>query len=203
MTPRDRPSEDRPSLNRIELGRVVGAHGLKGQIRVRFFGDSPDNLIHSKQLWLAESRDDPAARCFDVQFGGTGRSKEARLALKGIVDRDLADGLRGLIVLGEAARLGVLEEGEFYWYELVGCQVETEDAQCVGTVREIWETGAHDVLVVVDEAGRQNLIPTAHEFMRNVDLEAMKITVATVPGLLDLSTGLEPAEEEVDGKVRS
>lgn len=195
-----------PPGNRIELGRIVGAHGLRGQVRVHFFGDSPEHLINLNHLWLAADREDPSASRYEVQFGGTGRarSKEARLGLKGIVDRDQAEGLRGLIVLGEASGLENLEEGEFYWHELVGCRVETEDAQSLGTVREIWETGAHDVLVVVDEMGRQNLIPTAREIMRDVDLDAMKITIVTVPGLIDMAldadveTGLEAEAKNRD-----
>ncbi len=170
----------------IELGQVIGAHGLRGQVRVHYFGNSPENLTTAKQLWLAQSRDDPAARRFDVVFGGTGRAGEARLGLGGIVDRDLAEGLRGLIVLGEESELTPLADGEFYWHELVGCRVQTEEEEIVGSVSEIWETGAHDVLVVRDEAGRQNLIPTAREIMRDVDLEAKKITIAAPPGLIDL-----------------
>jgi 16S rRNA processing protein RimM len=191
--------------NRIELGRVVGAHGLQGQIRVHFFGDSPENLINSEVLWLADHRDDLDARCFEVQFGGTGRAKEARIGLKGIVDRDLAEGLRGLIVMGEASRLEDLAEGEYYWFELVGCRVATEDDRNVGTVREIWETGAHDVLVVEDEAGHRNLIPTAREIMREVDLDAKQIKVASLPGLIDLGEGAdsETAVEDEAGEARN
>jgi 16S rRNA processing protein RimM len=188
-------SEDRPHRDRIELGRVVGTHGLRGQVRIHFFGDKADNLIHAKQVWLAESREDTGARRFDVRFGGTGRAKEVRLGLDGIVDRDQAHELRGLIVMCDSSGLEDLEDGEFYWYELVGCRVETQDGSDLGEVREIWETGAHDVLVVVDDSGRQNLIPTAREFMRDVDLEAGKIKVATLPGLVDSETVQEVEPE--------
>jgi 16S rRNA processing protein RimM len=107
-----------------------------------------------------------------------------RIALEGVADRDAAAALRGALVVGDAERLAPLPAGEHYWFELVGCRVEAEGGRALGTVREIWETGAHDVLVVEDEAGRKHLIPAAEAFLRRVDPAAGRIVVAPVPGLL-------------------
>ncbi len=184
----EQPSND---LARVEVGRVVGPHGLRGQIRVRFFGDGPENLMSCSEIWLGERRDDPNAKSYEVEFVGTGRAKEARLGLAGIIDRDAAQALRGLLVLASESALEPLDDGEFYWHQLVGCEVETEAGERVGTVREIWETGAHDVLVVRDETGRQNLIPTAREVTRQIDVRGRRIVVAAVPGLIDLGEASE------------
>lgn len=187
------PSSE-PAANeqvRVELGRVVGPHGLRGQVRVRFFGDGPEHLMACTRIWLGERRDDPNARSYDVQFVGMGRASEARLALVGVVDRAAAQALRGLLVLASETALPPLEKDEFYWHQLVGCQVETEAGDPVGTVQEIWQTGAHDVLVVRDELGRQNLIPTARELTREIDVAGRRIVVAAVPGLIDLGEASE------------
>jgi 16S rRNA processing protein RimM len=119
-----------------------------------------------------------------------------RLQLDTIGDRDEATALRGKIVLAQAGILQPLAAGEFYWHELIGCEVQTEAGDVVGTVREIWETGAHDVLVVRNEAGRQNLIPTAREITQKIDLENQRIVVAGLPGLIDLG---ELGEEDQEG----
>ncbi|MFT5441979.1 MAG: 16S rRNA processing protein RimM [Myxococcota bacterium] len=182
----------------MELGRVVGAHGLAGQVRVRIFGDGPGNLFNCEEVWLGESRDDPHAKAYKVHYGGTGRAKEARLGIEGIRDRDAAHALKGQLVLGNVAALEPLAADEFYWHQLVGCRVETETGELVGTVREIWETGAHDVLVVKDENGRQNLVPTARELAHEIDLEARRIVVTALPGLLDLGSGDEADEASQD-----
>lgn len=187
-------SSSEPASNeqvRVEVGRVVGPHGLRGQVRVRFFGDGPEHLMSCTRIWLGERRDDPNARSYDVQFGGMGRASEARLALVGVVDRAAAQALRGLLVLASETALAPLEEDEFYWHQLVGCRVETEAGDPVGTVHEIWQTGAHDVLVVRDELGRQNLIPTARELTREIDVPGRRIVVAAVPGLIDLGEASE------------
>jgi 16S rRNA processing protein RimM len=121
----------------------------------------------------------------EVQGAGTGRGGEVRLALRGIATRAEAEALRGRLVLGDASRLALLDPNDFYWHELVGCLVETEGGDAVGRVRELWQTGSHDVLVIDGVAGQQVLVPTAREIMKRVDLEARRIVIDAIPGLLD------------------
>jgi 16S rRNA processing protein RimM len=172
----------------VVLGQVVGAHGIRGQVRIRYYGDGPARLIALPTIALADGTkglEDPAPRIYDIQEGGAGRSREVRLSLEGVTDRSGAEALKGRIVLGERADLPPLDEGEYYWFELIGCRVEVEGGEAIGTVRELWETGAHDVLVVRGSDGRDRLIPTARELMTEVDLEARRIVVADLPGLMD------------------
>jgi 16S rRNA processing protein RimM len=172
--------------DRVVLGRIAGAHALRGEVRVQFFGDGPQNLFRMPEVWLGEDRSDANARRFEVLRAGMGgRSGEVRLALSGVVDRDAAMALRGRLVLGDASQLEPLEAGEFYWHELVGCSVEGTDGTPIGTVREIWETGAHDVLVVEDSSGRRHLLSTARELMPEVDPASGRIVVEILPGMLD------------------
>jgi 16S rRNA processing protein RimM len=167
---------------------VVGAHGVQGQVRIRVFGDGPRHLLELPSIALADGSkglEDPAPRIYDIDGGGPGRSGEVRLTLDGVSDRSSAEALKGRIVLGERADLPPLEEGEFYWFELIGCRVEVEGGETVGTVRELWESGAHDLLVVRGSDGRDRLIPTARELMTEVDLAARRIVIADLPGLTD------------------
>jgi len=170
--------------DRVVLGRIVGAHGLRGEVRVQFFGDGPQNLLHLPEVWLGEDRSDAKARHFEVLAAGMGgRAGEIRLALVDVLDRDSATALRGRFVLADPSRLEPLDDGEFYWYQLVGCQVHGTDGTAVGTVREIWETGAHDVLVVEDASGARHLFSTARELMPEVDLASRRIVVEILPGM--------------------
>lgn len=171
--------------SRVELGRIVGAHALRGEVRVRIFGDSPHNLLSVPQIWLGESRDDPSARPVSVVGAGSGRTLEVRLALEGVGDRNAAEALKGLLVLAEAGDLERLEEDEFYWHQLVGCSVETSAGKVIGQVREIWDSGAHDLLVIDTGGATPALIPTVREIMTSVDLEARRIVIDDLPGLLE------------------
>jgi 16S rRNA processing protein RimM len=170
------------------LGRIAGAHGLRGQLRVALLGDGAENLRDAPWVELSFAREhpesDPGRRRYEVSSAAPGRPGELRLALAGVADRDAAAALRGAYVLGDVAHLAPLSAGEHYWFELVGCRVETAEGRALGSVREIWETGAHDVLVVEEEGGRVHLIPAAEAFLRVVDPAARRIVIEPVPGLL-------------------
>ncbi len=177
----------------VEIGRVVGAHALRGEVRVRYFGDGPDLLLDSEYVWLGEHRDDRAAVRYGVIGGGTGRGGEVRLALEGVADRNAAEALRGRLVLLDRDDLEALGDDEFYWHELIGCSVATDTGLEIGVVRAIWDSGRHDMLVVDGSQGRQVLIPTAREIMTTVDRAARRILVHDVPGLI--SPVGEPSSE--------
>ena len=167
------------------LGEVIGGHGLRGELRVRIAGDSPDHLLAAQAIWLGRRAGDPEARRHVVLECGLARTGEVRISLQGVQHRDQVGALVGLLVTAPPSSLPSLPVGEFYWYELIGCRVESETGTALGTVREIWETGAHDVLLVQDDDGVRRLLPTASELMKDIDLDARKITVVDLPGLLD------------------
>ncbi len=170
---------------RITLGRVIGAHGLRGELRVRLLDETDNNLRAMSSVWLAREEGDPKAVEARVRAVGSGRRGEARLALEGVDGREAAEALRGRLVQALVKNLAPLAEGEYYQYELVGCRVEDSEGRVLGVVKGIWETGA-DVLIVVDEASqREHLIPAAPEFLREVDVAARRITVDVPPGLLE------------------
>jgi 16S rRNA processing protein RimM len=172
----------------VVLGRVVGAHGVRGQVRIRILGDGPDNLLALTAVALADPArgpDDPAARRHEIEGGSQARPGEVRLALSGIHDREAAEALRGLLLVAPAEALPALPEGDHYWFELVGCRVETAGGVALGTVRELWDIGAHDVLVVEAPGGERRLIPTAGPAIREIDAAAGRIVVEELPGLLD------------------
>ncbi len=183
MAVQSNPSESQPT--RVELGYVVGAHALKGELRVRWLGDGPDNLLSAEGLWLGESPSDSNALFYAVRGVGSGRHGEVRVKLQGVDDRTAAEGLRGRAVLVDADQLAPLAEGEFYWHELIGFQVETLDGAEIGPVIEIWDTGAHDLLVVQAHSGSRKLIPTAREIMKEIKADEGRIVIDALPGLID------------------
>jgi len=170
---------------RIVVGEIMGPHGLQGEVRVRIAGDGPDPLLNAETLWLGKTETDPESRRYRVKGCGRGRKGEVRLRFDGIEGREAVAALVGMVVTSPATLLPRLPEGEFYRYELIGCRVASESGQELGTVLEIWETGAHDVLVVEDEDGVRRLLPTASKLMKQVDLVARRIVVVDLPGLLE------------------
>lgn len=179
-------SSTEAGARRLIVGRVRGAHGLRGQIRVQCFGDAPDVLLGLASVTLARSETDPAPVRYEVEAAAAGREGEVRMRLAGLRRREQAEELKGQLLIGEPADFGSLPAGEYWGFQLIGCRVETDDGSPVGTVREIWDTGAQQVLVVESEGGREQLIPAVRELLTEVDVEGRRIAVDAVPGLLDV-----------------
>jgi 16S rRNA processing protein RimM len=161
---------------------VVGAHGLRGGLRVRYFADAAENLLDLKRVALGRCEDDSEARPFDVRSVAPGRPGELRVELAGLGTRDDALAHKGLLVLAAPGELRALGPGEYYGYQILGCRVEGLDGTLVGVLHEIWETGASDLLVVSDAKGTQHLLPAA--LLRRVDLRSRCLVVEILPGLL-------------------
>jgi 16S rRNA processing protein RimM len=166
----------------IPIGRVVGAHGLRGGLRVHYFSDAAENLLELKGVALARDEDDSEPQRFEVRAVAAGRPGELRVDLMGLRTRDEALALKGLLVIAAPGELRALGPGEYYGYQLLGCRVEGEDGTALGTLREIWETGASDLLVVAAADGGQHLLPAA--LLRHFDAQARRIVVEILPGLL-------------------
>ena len=178
-----------PTPRAVVLGRVSGAHGVRGELRIRVVGGDPANLMRMARVVLGRTEEDPTAEAYEVLSVASGRRGEVRMALAGIGDRAAADALRGLLVLGCPADLERLPPGEYYAYQLVGCRVEDGDGRPIGVVRGIWETGAPDVLVVEGADGAEHLIPAAEGILKDVDVEGRRIAIDAIPGLLDREGG--------------
>jgi 16S rRNA processing protein RimM len=170
---------------RVELGEVIGAHGVRGALRVAVLGDGPANLLRMRSLLAWGPDPDPAPRAWEVESAAAGRPGEVRMRLRGIESREAAQALAGLRLGARPEDLEPLPDGEFYWFQLVGCAVEAHDGRALGTVRALFETGAADVLVVEDETGREVLLPAAADLLREVDVERGRIVIEVPEGLLD------------------
>jgi 16S rRNA processing protein RimM len=175
------------SGRRVIVGRVAGAHGIGGELRVQVLGESAELLLGTQRVALSrDGPDDPSATEYENEGGSTGRSGEVRLALRGVADRDAAERLRGSLVLADVADLPALPAGQHYWFELVGCVVESADGARVGVVSELLDTGAaHDVLVITGDDGKQRMVPYVAALLRKLDVEGGRIVLEDVAGLTD------------------
>jgi 16S rRNA processing protein RimM len=109
------------------------------------------------------------------------------LKLEGIEDRNAADALRGLTISVPYDSLETLPEDEYYWEDLIGLAVVTEDGKPLGKIESIFPTGSNDVYVCREE-GREILLPAIAEVIRSVDIRAGTVVVR-------LLKGMEPGED--------
>ena len=136
---------------RVALAAVAGAHGVKGELRLKLFSDSVDSLARHSRFYVGGRE----LALKDVKDGG----KTAIARFGGISDRTEAEALRGQLVEIDRDQLPPLEEGEYYHADLIGLPCISEGGDVVGTVVAIENFGAGDLLEVELPAGKRSLIP--------------------------------------------
>lgn len=136
---------------RVALAAVAGAHGVKGELRLKLFADSIESLARHSHVFVGGR--ELALR--DVKDGG----KTAIARLEGVSDRSAAEALRGQLVEIDRDKLPPLEEGEYYHADLIGLPCVDEEGKPLGKVVAIENFGAGDLLEVEKPNGPRSLIP--------------------------------------------
>jgi 16S rRNA processing protein RimM len=183
--------ERSPSLNnstiaeaptRLRVGVISGMHGLRGAVRVR--PDNPDSetLEQVRRVFL----ENPAGVVREYRLRRAERMNRAviRVMLEGVGDPDAAAALRGSTIAVAFEDLPAKAPGEFYHYEAIGCEVATTEGRRLGVIEEVIATGANDVWVVRD-GDLEVLVPVIDNVVKSIDLDARRMVVEAVPGLLD------------------
>ncbi len=161
----------------ICVGRVLGAHGIKGWVKVRSFTDPEEQLFDYAPLYLVQRT---KHELVDVE-ARKALTKGWSVKLKGVDDRNAAELLQGVDIVMSATTLPELGDGDYYWRDLIGMSV-LANGVLLGVVANMLETGANDVLVVksteesVDE--QERLIPfLLDRFVLGVDKTSKTIEV--------------------------
>lgn len=155
------------------MGRVQGAHGIRGALMVASFSDPPRRLLSYSPWWLLG---DGAPRPL-VVVRGQDSTKGLIVEIEGVADRDAAAALKGREIAVERAALPKLRKGEYYWTDLEGLAVRNRDGMDLGRVDHLVDFGAHPILVVRD-VNRERMIPfvLGHHVLA-VDLDGGTIEV--------------------------
>ena len=155
------------------VGRIVGAHGVRGIVRVRSYTADPDDLVAYGAL-----SDEAVTRRFRVTL--TGRVKGLLLArIEGVDDRDAAEALRGTDLHIARAALPPTEGEEYYHVDLLGLSAVGADGAALGRVSAIHDHGAGPIVEIQPPDGPSTLVPFTRERVPAVDLAAGRMVVAS------------------------
>ena len=156
----------------ICVGRIVGAHGVRGIVRVQSHTANPDDLTAYGAL-----SDKSGARSFALTV--TGHVKGLLLArVDGVDDRNSAEALRGTDLHIAREALPPTEGDEYYHIDLLGLRAENEDGATIGRVSAIHDHGAGPIVEIQPAEGPSTLIPFTREHVPAVDIEAGRMIVA-------------------------
>ncbi len=155
---------DKPVL----AGKISGCHGVRGWVKVYSYTRPRENITQYRQ-WLIDGQP------YQVRAAKHGKSVIAKI--EGIDDRDAAVHLVDKEIYLPRESLPQPAEGEYYWNDLIGMDVENTEGIAFGSVSKLLETGAHDVLVIQGE-DRERLVPFVMDtYVKQVDMDNNRITV--------------------------
>jgi 16S rRNA processing protein RimM len=171
----------------LVVGHLSKPHGTRGELVVWPLTDRPDEVFApGRRLFLGTDKGEAEDPPTEVVVEASRPHKRGVLVrLAGVADRNAAEALVTRYLLIPAAESDEPEEGEFYYHQLLGLMVETEDGAEVGRVREVYETEPTHLLEVKG-AGAVHLIPLSRRIVRLVDVEAGRLVIEPPEGLLDL-----------------
>jgi 16S rRNA processing protein RimM len=165
--------------DRVCLGAITGAHGVRGQVKVKPFTEDPADIAAYGPV-----TDEAGERRFAISV--TGMAKGQVLAkLEGISDRNAAEALRGTRLYVERSALPDTDDGSFYHADLVGLRVEGRDGEKIGTVTALYDFGAGDVVEIHCIDGESRMLPFTETVVPVVDLEGGRLVVEPPEGSLE------------------
>ncbi|MCL5967026.1 MAG: ribosome maturation factor RimM [Deltaproteobacteria bacterium] len=166
----------------IEVGRVAGTHGVAGRIRVAPFSGDPSGLIRVPRLRLRGGAGEKGAGTdFAVKAAQRGGSGCAVFLLEGIASAEAARGWTGAAVFVRREDLPPTEKDEYYFVDLVGCEVVDAGGGTIGVVIGVTPGPAHDWLEIRRPDG-EALLPMVERFVREVDVARRRIVAVPPPG---------------------
>lgn len=156
----------------VLLAAVIGAQGLKGEVKVKTFTEQPEVLARYRGLHTKDGRH------FTVTAARATKPNEAVLALAEVADRTHAEGLKGTELYVPRDALPATAEEEFYHADLIGLRADDAEDRMIGRVKAIHNYGAGDVIEIVRPDGDSLLLAFTRETVPAIEIDQGRIVVA-------------------------
>lgn len=168
----------------FNVGKIVNTHGLMGEVRVMSQTDFADErFVPGNELFLfAKNSKKPEKLVIKTHRK---HKNFDLLTFEGIVGINNVEWMKEGMLKVPESQLGDLEENEFYFHEIIGCEVYTEEGELLGMISEILTPGANDVWVVKKKGEKDKLVPYIADVVTSVNIADKKITISVMEGLFD------------------
>ncbi|MFT5698745.1 MAG: 16S rRNA processing protein RimM [Desulforhopalus sp.] len=176
-----------PKDRYLLVGKTTKPHGLGGEVKIYCFSGQPENFLEYKELTLCDLKGNLTGPIAVTKCRVQGKTAVVKLAT--IADRTAAENIEGYEVMLLKEHLPKTQPGEYYWHQYVGKQLVDKDGALIGTIKELFNSGAQDILVVKTVNG-EVLIPFIDDFF--IEETDEKIVVELPPGLLEINA--DPAK---------
>lgn len=166
----------------LEVGKIVNTHGLRGEVKIVPWTDSPD-VFEDLQYVIVKSRTGDTT----LNIKGIKYQKNNIIVKFKELDRiEDAEPLKNSVVYAPREMLGELPEGVYYIADLIGLNVVNEQGEKLGVIADVFSTGANDVYDIKREGKKNLLLPVIDDVVLDVNIPEKKVTVHVMEGLDDL-----------------
>ena len=166
----------------ITAGKIIKPHGIKGEVSVESYLDSPS--LFCGEIYLQTRKEPP--RAYTTTFQRTHQNR-VLLTFKEVDNRNLAEELRGAMVLIPKSRLVPADPGEVYLQDIIGLEVfEAANFEYIGIVSDVSANPDQEIWFIETPSGKEILFPAVSEFIESIDLEKGQVTIRPPDGLLEI-----------------
>lgn len=164
------------------IGKVINTHGIRGEVKVHRISDFDERFEVGETVFLESDSE----QLLQLEISGHRIHKGFDLlTFKGLNNINEVEHFKGFYLKITENQLTDLEENEFYYHEIIGCNVYKKNQEKIGFVKEILSPGANDVWVIKQEKGKDLLIPYIDDVVKEIDINEKKIIIEPLEGLLD------------------
>ena len=166
-------------MDLLEVGKIINTHGLRGEVKVIPWTDTPDVFEDLETVYL---KNNDALTISSVKY----QKNNLIVKFKELGDINEAEKLKNQVLYAERSALVELPEGVYYIADLIGLSVRKETGEEVGKIKDVLQTGANDIYVVAREGAKDLLVPVIPNVVLSVDIDGGEVTVSLPDGLEDL-----------------
>jgi len=165
----------------VVVGRFGRPRGVSGELYLDILTDNPERFDGQTPLWIEGKNSWVEIKLIDIRP----MSGRASVTVEGIGNNDEAGLLTNKLLYVRKSDLGPAPEGKYYYFDLVGCRVEDETHHYYGTVAEVEDFPANEVLLIVDENGKEYLFPMVKHFIREINIAKKLIVIIPPKGIFE------------------
>ncbi|MCE1247704.1 MAG: ribosome maturation factor RimM [Firmicutes bacterium] len=170
----------------IAIGRIVKSFGIRGEVAVEILTDFPHRFIEMKKILLVNERTEAPPREVAIESARFHKN-QALLKFDFISTPEEGALYRGWLLKIPKEEVMELEQDEYYVFELIGLEVFDTAGTLIGKIINVIPAGAHDVYEMKHpETGKVNMVPACKQFIRDVNLQAGKMIIDPIEGLIEL-----------------
>ena len=169
-------------MDRLEVGKIVNTHGLKGEVKIVTWTDYPEVFEDLEYVFAKKKTEEIKLNLKNIKY----QKNNIIAKFSEINSIEEAETFKNCVLTAKRDMLGELPEGVYYIADLIGCEVFSDEGENLGKISDVFNTGANDIYAVSAPQRKDMLIPVTDDTVKSVDIENKKVIVHLIEGLEDL-----------------